>query len=109
MNATFFCLVKLPVRGVTRPPFLSSLYKIRGLARETTMHVTSNCDFIGRSVNFFHDIFIKSLGYIILYSIYMLHAVVVSIYLMHNGVFVILLMSSFLRMKQVFAAHFVYG
>ena len=34
-RATFFCLVKLPVRGVTRPPF-PLLAKIRGLARETS-------------------------------------------------------------------------
>ena len=33
-HATFFCLVELPVRGVTRPPF-PLLTKIRGLARET--------------------------------------------------------------------------
>ena len=33
-RATFFCLVELPVRGVTRPPF-PLLAKIRGLARET--------------------------------------------------------------------------
>ena len=32
-RATFFCLVKLPVRGVTRP-FFPLLAKIRGLARE---------------------------------------------------------------------------
>ena len=33
-RATFFCLVKLPVRGVTRPPF-PLLTKIRGLTHET--------------------------------------------------------------------------
>ena len=33
-RATFFCLVELPVRGVTRLPF-PLLAKIRGLARET--------------------------------------------------------------------------
>ena len=33
-RATFFCLGKLPVRSVTRPPF-PLLAKIRGLARET--------------------------------------------------------------------------
>ena len=37
-RATFFCLVKLPVRGVTRPPF-PLLAKIRGLARETTVTI----------------------------------------------------------------------
>ena len=35
-RATFFCFVKLPVRGVTRPPF-PLLAEIRGLARETSV------------------------------------------------------------------------
>ena len=39
-RATFFCLRKLPVRGVTRPPF-PLLAKIRGLARETSAEFTS--------------------------------------------------------------------
>ena len=38
-RATFFCLVKLPVYAVLPDPLSFSLYKIRGLARETKLHV----------------------------------------------------------------------
>ena len=39
-RAIFFSLVKLPVRGITRPPF-PFLAKARGLARETSIYLST--------------------------------------------------------------------